>query len=300
MKKVLKALLSVVAGLLVILSGLFPGSSTGFAATNKDQLTSVDVNAMTFNLRHKNNNDSSPHTWNERIPTIKKLINMENPDVIGAQEVLYTQLKDLKNILPHYNWIGGNRGEYSAIFYKEKDYSVLEYDSLWLSDTPEVIGSKTWGNHIPRMVIWAKFLDKKTKKPFYFVNTHFDHRSANAREKSSELILKVTKEFDPKLPVILTGDFNAGPDSAPHQILTSDREFDDLWETAETRINDDLGTFNGFEDPTGEGPDKRIDWILGKGNLTAKKIKIVNYQKNGQFPSDHFPVVADISLTYSK
>lgn len=300
MKKVLKSQLLMAAGILIILSGLFPGTSTVFAAENKKQWTSIDVKAMTFNLRFKNNNDSSPHTWNERVPAIRRLINMEKPDIIGAQEVSHTQLQDLKNNLPNYNWVGGNRREYSAIFYKEKEYSILEYDHFWLSDTPGVIGSKTWGNKIPRMVAWVKFLDKKSNKQFYFVNTHFDHQSAKARKKSAELILKLTKKFDPELPVILTGDFNAEPDSLPHQILTSDGGYDDLWETAKTRINEDLGTFNGFDDPTGKGPDKRIDWILGKGNLTANEIEIVNDQKNGQFPSDHFPVIADISLTYNK
>ena len=91
MKKVLKPLLLVVAGLLVVLSGLFPGTSIGFAAENKDQV--VDVKAMTFNLRYKNNNDPSPHTWDERVPTIRKVINTEKPDIIGKQEVLYTQLQ---------------------------------------------------------------------------------------------------------------------------------------------------------------------------------------------------------------
>ena len=304
MKKVLKPLLLVVAGLLVVLSGLFPGTSIGFAAENKDQV--VDVKAMTFNLRYKNNNDPSPHTWDERVPTIRKVINTEKPDIIGTQEVLYTQLQDLESTLPkYYTWIGlgregGNRGEYSAIFYNEKDYTVLEYDHFWLSDTPNIIGSKTWGNNIPRMVTWAKFLDKKSNKQFYFVNTHFDHQSANAREKSAELILEVTNKFDPELPVILTGDFNAGPDSRPHEILTGDGAFDDLFETAEKRINEDLGTFNGFNNPTGGGPDRRIDWILGKGNLTTNEIEIVNYQTKEQFPSDHFPVLADITLKYNK
>ncbi|VEF47498.1 putative secreted protein [Bacillus freudenreichii] len=300
MKRVLKSLLLVIAGFLIILSGLFPGTSAAFAAENKKQWTSVDVKAMTFNLRNKNNNDSSPHTWDERVPAIRRMINMKRPDIIGTQEVLNTQLQDLKKNLPDYKWIGGHRGEYSAIFYKEKDYRVLEYDHFWLSDTPKVIGSKTWGNNVPRKVAWAKFLDVHSNKQFYFVNTHFDHQSANAREKSAEFILKVTKEFDPELPVILTGDFNAKPGSLPHQILTSDGEFDDLWETAKKKMNEDLGTFNGFDDPAGKGPDKRIDWILGKGNLTTNKIEIVNYQKNGQFPSDHFPVFADISLNYYK
>ncbi|MCJ7841356.1 endonuclease/exonuclease/phosphatase family protein [Lederbergia sp. NSJ-179] len=298
MKKILKLLLFVVTGLFVILNGLLP--SIGFAAENKNQSTLVNVKAMTFNLRYKNNKDSSPHTWNERVPAIRKLISMEKPDIIGTQELLNKQLQDLRNTLPEYNLIGGTHGKHSAIFYKKNNYNILEYDYFWLSDTPEVVGSKTWGNNNPRMVTWAKFLDKKSNKPFYFVNTHFDHRSANAREKSAELILKVTKQFDPKLPVILTGDFNAAPNSLPHQTLTTDGEFVDLWEAAKTRTNEDFGTFNNFKDPTGNGPNKRIDWILGKGNLTTNEIKIVNYQKNGQFPSDHFPVLADISLTYKK
>ncbi|MFD1707249.1 endonuclease/exonuclease/phosphatase family protein [Siminovitchia sediminis] len=297
MKKVLKSLLAVA----VLLCILFPGSSPGFAAENKKQSTTVQVKAMTFNIRNSNNNDSSPHTWKERIPAIRRLINKKNPDIIGTQEVLPSQLKDLKTHLPHYKWIGGNRGVYSAISYKENEYRVLEYDYFWLSDKPGVKGSKTWGNQVPRMVTWAKFLDKQSNKQFYFVNTHFDHQSAQARQKSAEFILKVTKKkFDPRLPVILTGDFNAKPGSLPHTILTSHGAFNDLWETAEKRRNEKLGTFNGFDDPTGGGPDKRIDWILGKGNLAANEIEIVNVRRNGQFPSDHFPVAANISLIYNK
>ena len=302
MKKVFKSLFLLVAGLLVVLSGLLPGTSTGFAAGNQNQATMVDVNAMTFNLRYKNNSDPSPHTWDERVPTIAKLIRMERPDIIGTQEVTFTQLQDLEDSLKGYNWIGlgregGNKGEYSAIFYNERKYKVLEYDHFWLSDTPNVIGSKTWGNTIPRMVTWAKFLDKKSNKEFYFVNTHFDHRSENAREKSAELILEKTKEFDQGLPIILTGDFNAGPKTKPYQILTNG--FDDLFETAETRINEDLGTFNGWNNPTGGGPDNRIDIIFGKGNLTTNSIEIIDYTKNGQYPSDHYPVMADITLNYN-
>lgn len=282
-----------------MLSGLFPGTLSGLAAENKEQWTSVNVKAMTFNVRNKSNNDPSPHTWHERLPAIKRLINKKEPDIIGAQEVSKKQLQDLKSHLPQYKWIGGNGGGYFAISYKKQEYKVLEYDRLSLSDTPNVVGSKTWGNKVPRMVTWVKFLDKQSNKQFYFVNTHFDHQSANARKKSAEFILKVTKKLDPDLPVILTGDFNAKPGSLPYKILTSDRKFDDLWKTAEKRINEDLGTFNGFDDPSGGGPDKRIDWILGKGNLITNAIEIINDQRNGQFPSDHFPVIADITLTYN-
>ena len=297
LKKGLSPIFLAVVMVFAMVGSMFSGISNVFAAESTEQ----NLKVMTFNLRYENNNDPSPHTWAERVPTIKKLIRMENPDIFGTQEVLYGQLQDLEEVLPGYAWIGlgregGNRGEYTAIFYDEKRFTPVEYDHFWLSDTPDVIGSKTWGNNIPRMVTWAKFVDNQTDKQFYFVNTHFDHQSAEAREKSAELILDRIKEFNPELPIVLTGDFNTRPGTLPHQTLTSDEAFDDLWETAESRINEGIGTFNGFRDPTGGGADNRIDWILTKGNVTANTIEINNYQKNGQFPSDHYPVIAEITI----
>jgi endonuclease/exonuclease/phosphatase family metal-dependent hydrolase len=302
LKKGLKPILFA-AMVLAMVSSLFSGMQSVSAEEKSKQASEVDLRVMTYNLRYLNSTDPSPHTWAERVPTIKKLIQREQPDIIGTQEAVYQQIQDLKDQVPEYNWIGlgregGSKGEYSAIFYNENKYTPLEYDHYWLSDTPNVIGSKSWGNQIPRMVTWAKFLDKRSNKQFYVVNTHFDHQSTEAREKSAALILEKTKEFNPDLPVILTGDFNAGPTSLPHQTLTKDGEFSDLWDTAQTRVNEDLGTFNGFNDPTGQGPERRIDWILAKGNILAKTIEIVNYQKNGQFPSDHYPVMTDLTMNY--
>lgn len=302
MRKVLNPVLLVVIVTMLVIS-VFSGTSNVLASEKSGQVSEVDLKVMTYNIRYLNNSDPSPHTWAERIPAIKKLIEQEQPDIIGTQEVLYKQLLDLEENLPQYEWIGlgregGSKGEYSAIFYNENRYTPLEYDHFWLSDTPNVIGSMTWGNTIPRMVTWAKFLDKKTNQQFYVVNTHFDHRSANAREKSAELIKEKIKAFNPKLPIVLTGDFNANPDSVPYQKLTSEGAFEDLFVTAEERINEHLGTFNGFRDPTGGGPKNRIDWILAKGNVTAHTVEILDYYKNGQFPSDHYPVMADLTLTY--
>ncbi|WP_230856193.1 MULTISPECIES: endonuclease/exonuclease/phosphatase family protein [Bacillaceae] len=285
--------------------GSFSAKASTVSASGKTSGADLDVGlkVMTYNLRYLNDSDPSPHTWAERLPAIKKLIRKEKPGIFGTQEVLYQQLKDLEGSLPKYEWIGlgregGSKGEYSAIFYNEKRYTPLEYDHFWLSDTPNVVGSKTWGNSITRMVTWAKFVDKKSKQKFYVVNTHFDHESANAREKSAELILEKVNEFDSGLPIVLTGDFNAGPESVPHQTLTSEGAFDDLWEAAEVKINADLGTANGFEDPNGGGPENRIDWILAKGGISGHSIEILNYRKNGQFPSDHYPVIANMTMSH--
>lgn len=40
----------------------------------------------------------------------------------------------------------------------------------------------------------------------------------------------------------------------------------------------------------------RIDWILIRGKASVKMIKIADDTYDGQFPSDHFPVIVDLIL----
>ncbi|WP_085990870.1 endonuclease/exonuclease/phosphatase family protein [Oceanobacillus senegalensis] len=285
---------------LVMVVGLSLGGPLE-ASAKKAKGEAVDLNVMTFNLRYLNDHDASPHSWEERRNTVRQVIRSNQPDIIGTQEIVYQQVKDMEQDLPNYDWIGmgregGSKGEFMAIFYNQNQFTPLEYDHFWLSDTPDVIGSTSWGNTIPRMATWVKFQDNHSGKEFYFVNTHFDHRSVEAREKSAELISEKVKEFDPNLPVILTGDFNTRPGSKPYNTLINEGNFVDTWVAAETRINEGIGTFNGFDDPTGGGKDNRIDWVLSKGNVTTTKSEIIDYQKNGQFPSDHYPVMAEVVL----
>ncbi|WP_249306246.1 endonuclease/exonuclease/phosphatase family protein [Lederbergia citrea] len=252
---------------------------------------------MTYNVRF--DVDSPPNSWEERKKLIVELIQRESPDIIGTQECLYHQVQDLITLMPEYDWVGlgregGSNGEYAAIYFKKDRFNVLEYDHFWLSDTPNVIGSYTWGNDIPRMVSWARFLDAKTGDQFYHLNTHFDHISENARFKGSQLIIERIASLDPVVPIILTGDFNTGVDTEPHQALLKKGNLIDAWDAADNTTNDHLGSFNGFKDPS--GGKERIDWILFSGNIQTASIKIVDDQPNGLFPSDHFPVVAEMRI----
>jgi endonuclease/exonuclease/phosphatase family metal-dependent hydrolase len=302
LKKVLRSFILLTFAL-VLFGSTYSTSQEALASEQKEQASTMNLKVMTYNLRYLNTTDPSPHTWAERRPAVKKLIEMERPDIFGTQEAVYQQVKEVDEDLKDYEWIGlgregGSKGEFMAVYYNKDRFSPVEYDHYWLSDTPDEIGSMSWGNTIPRMVTWVKFLDKKTNQQFYFVNTHFDHRSVEAREKSAGLIAEKTKEFDPALPVLLTGDFNTGPGSTPHQTLTQKGSFVDTMDAAAQKINDHLGTFNGFKDSTGGGTDSRIDWIMTKGNVTTHKTEILNDQKNGQFPSDHYPVLSDLTLRY--
>ena len=231
---------------------------------------------------------------------MRELLREESPDLMGTQEGLYHQLKDLAADMPDYEWIGlgregGSHGEFMAVFYRKARLEPLEFDHFWLSDTPEVMGSKTWGPTLPRMVTWVKFRDLRTQHEFYYFNTHFDNAVRVARVKSAELVRRRIAALNTKLPVLLGGDFNspAGKTKA-YDILTGDGFLKDTWKTAGTRVNDGVATFNSFKGISHTG--SRIDWILSRGDVSTKKIEIVTFSRDGLFPSDHFPVMAWVTF----
>lgn len=217
-----------------------------------------------------------------------------NPDLLGTQEGLYQQLKDIEQDQNgEYAWIGtgrdgGSRGEFMAIFYRKSRYEPLEYDHFWLSDTPDVIGSATWGNVSRRMVTWVRFLDRQSNKQFYFWNTHLDNAVQGAREKGAELIRKRIEAIKNGLPLILVGDFNSeAKANQAYAILTAGGFLHDTWTGAEE------GTFHDF---TGKAATDlgRIDWIFTKGDVKSGATRVVRFSEGGQYPSDHFPVVCEM------
>ena len=256
------------------------------------------LKVMTYNLRYASTN--KPNAWPDRRPVMKECLRAADPDLFGTQEGVYRQLKDMEHDLPQYRWIGtgrdgGSRGEFMAIFYKHERFEPLEYDHFWLSDTPEVIGSTTWGNSNRRMVTWVRFKDRSSGSEFYLVNTHFDHQIQLAREKAADLLLARVKKLNASLPLIITGDFNAkaGANKA-YDILTADNWLTDTWYTAKEKRGAFVATFNNFK--AAVPGENRIDWIFTRNISAPEWIQIITCEKDGQFPSDHFPVMTELTL----
>ena len=252
------------------------------------------LNVMTYNVRYAAY--KPPNAWPDRRPILAECVRGLKPDIMGTQEGVYQQIKDMAVDMPEFDWIGtgregGSRGEFMAIFYRKDRFEPLEFDHFWLSDTPEVIGSATWGNTNKRMVTWIKFRDLQTKREFYVVNTHFDHQVQLARMNSAKLVLERINALKTTLPVFLIGDFNAVAGNNPaYEHLTSAKSgFKDSWDTAGKRTGDGLDTFNSFKEISKQG--RRIDWILYRGPVRPLATEIVPYVKNGQFPSDHHPLI---------
>ncbi len=254
------------------------------------------LRVMAYNVRYASN--QPPNAWPERRPAMKRLLERENPDLIGTQEGVHAQVRDLAADLPAYDWIGlgregGSRGEFMAVFYKRDRFEPLAFDHFWLSDTPSVIGSKSWGNNLPRMVTWVRFRDRSSGRVFEFWNTHFDHQSEPARQRSAVLLRERIAAVDPALPVVLVGDFNAlAGNSQAYATLTEGSGLADTWTLAKTRRNEDMNTFNSFAEGKREG--KRIDWILARPPVQVDESAIVIDAENGRPPSDHYPVTATL------
>lgn len=198
---------------IMIISGLLFGFVTAVGQTK----IRTDLNIMTFNIRYDNPDDGL-NNWKFRKESAIKLIRFQEVDVLGAQEVLSNQLKEMATQLQEYAAIGVGRedgkekGEYSPILYKKDKFTLIKSGYFWLSETPEK-PSKGWDAACERIATWAQLKDKATGKKFFVLNTHFDHIGTVAREESVKLIQSKTAELSEGLPQIVMGDFNADPKS---------------------------------------------------------------------------------------
>jgi len=264
------------------------------------------LNVMTFNLRYAS--ASAPHSWAERRPVMSNLLTSESPHLIGTQEGLYQQLLDIEADLGgRYAWIGtgrdgGSRGEFAAIFYDPDRLAPLGYDHFWLSGTPRLIGSRdTYAVDADRagsvrMATCVHFSVRGTASEFYALNTHLDNRSRTARRRAAtQLVRYLSSELDPALPRIVTGDFNAPATAGAdvYDTMITAGNLVDSWTRAERR-GELYATWHGYNGPVPGGT--RIDWILTSPDVVTSYAAISTYSDRGQYPSDHLPVQAVITL----
>ncbi|MGW5860544.1 endonuclease/exonuclease/phosphatase family protein [Streptomyces sp. NPDC055239] len=255
------------------------------------------LEVMSFNLRYAGT--TPPNTWADRRPVTRELLRRARPHVIGTQEGLYHQVRDIAEDLgPHYDWIGtgragGSRDEFMTVFYDTRRLAPVEYDHFWLSETPDVIGSNTWGGGSIRMVTRVRFHDLRTDTEFYVLNTHLDNASQYARTRAASLICERIAALDPSLPLLVTGDFNV----AAHKNQVYDTMLGaglvDTWDAAAERSKA-YATFHGYKPLVPDGD--RIDWILATPEVRVHSAAINTFALGGQFPSDHLPVQASLTL----
>jgi endonuclease/exonuclease/phosphatase family metal-dependent hydrolase len=257
---------------------------------------------MSFNIRYDNPNDGN-HSWAKRRDKVVDVIRFHKVEIIGIQEALYHQVRELEYYFPDFAWYGVGRddgkekGEFSCIFYDTTRYSLIEGSTFWLSETPEKIGSIGWDAALPRICTWVKLEDNKTQKSFYIFNCHLDHQGAVSRMKSANLIVKKVTEIAKEEPVVLMGDFNSYENAAAYQQITYWEEPDRMEDAIKLSIHGHHGptcTFIGFD--VNFDPRHRIDYIFIKNAVRVLHHAIIEDHWNGFYPSDHLPVLAEIII----
>lgn len=259
-------------------------------------IVAQQFNVATFNIRQKNNSDIG-NMWDDRKNAVTNLIKFHEFDIFGIQEGFIEQLNDMQTNLPDFSYIGVGRddgkqkGEYSAIFYNKNRYTVLNSGTFWLSETDITTPNKGWDAALPRICTWGIFKDRKNGKKFIFMNTHFDHIGVVARKESAKLILQKAKEFAKDLPLILTGDFNVNQQDEAYLTLANSGVVQDVYNLTAFKYEPN-STFNGWGKTIKESG--LIDHIFVTKPFKVRKFGILTDTYMGKFPSDHFPVFAEL------
>lgn len=254
-------------------------------------LQAQEIQVMTYNVKYANENDGE-NSWSKRKQFITNQLKFYEPDIMGLQEVLFSQIQHFTSEIGGYDFVGKARedgkqkGEFTAILFKNEKFELIEDHTFWLSETPGKV-STGWDAALPRVCTYALFRDKNTGKKFWFFNSHFDHVGTEARTESARLILKKIEEVNTEnLPVVLTGDFNLESESEGIKLISE--KLKDSRNTANTVFGSE-GTFNGYQ--FDKPASRRIDYIFVNENVEVKKYAVLTDSKEMKYPSDHFPVI---------
>lgn len=283
--------------LVALAVALLLGACTHIAARPTEE--AAILTAMTFNIRLDLTSDGA-NAWANRKTMVADLIRHEEPAVLGLQEVLLHQKKDLEAALSAYTFVGvarddgAEKGEFSPLAFRRDRFTLLESGTFWLSPTSSVPG-KAWDAALPRIATWAVLVDRATGQRIAALNTHFDHVGTTARENSAALISDwSTRRIAAGDEVIVMGDFNASPGSPPMAILGEPaRSGLRMARTASVATPyGPPGTFTGFRiDSEAAEP---IDHVLVSGRFAVLRYATITQHWGGRLPSDHYPVVADL------
>ncbi len=256
------------------------------------------LRVLTFNIRYGTANDGA-HAWPNRRPAVIATIRDYTPHLLGLQEALRFQLDEIRAGVPRYREIGVGRddgmakGEYSALLVDTTRFAVLTSGTFWYSDTPDVPGSKHWGNNITRITTWARVMDRATGDTLRVYNLHWDHESQPSRERSAQMLLeRLTRDGSPTDGVIVMGDFNSDEQNPAFRALTAGAAAP-LRDTFRAMHPNAVavGTFNSFR---GDSTLGKIDAILVNQRLVPMGAGIDRRRFGELWASDHFAVWAAV------
>jgi endonuclease/exonuclease/phosphatase family metal-dependent hydrolase len=261
------------------------------------------LRVMSFNVRYDEPRDGA-NAWPRRKDLVAATIDFHRVDIAGLQEVLSTQLEDLRELLPEYGAVGVGRddgkeaGEFNPVLFRKDRFRLLGSSAFWLSEEPDKPGLKGWDAACARLVTWARFQDLWTGGTLVAFNTHFDHVGERARRESARLVLARLQRIAAGAPYFLTGDFNCTREDAAYRAIVSVQGGRTLLRDArDISSRPPYGppaSFNGFRAEPASG--LPIDHIFVGPTAEVLRVGILPATWSGRFLSDHNPVLAEVRL----
>ncbi len=250
----------------------------------------VEAKLISYNIRYDNPADGAD-AWPHRKAAVAALLRRQAPDVFGLQEALPNQIDELGAALPEYGWFGvgrdaGGIGEGVPVFYRKDRFTLLQSDTFWLSETPE-LPSRGWDAALNRICTYGQFEDKLSLRRLWVINCHFDHAGITAGLESARLVLSRIEFINPDAePLVLMGDFNAEPESAPIVLLK--QYLSDSRNSSRSPPIGPSGTFSGFT--ADSDLSRRIDYLFTDNQVVVLDHQVLDDTVNGRYPSDHLPI----------
>lgn len=261
----------------------------------------VKVRWGTFNIRCISSDDEKIGCgWDSRKERVAQYVIDSKLDVVGMQEVTFKQLQYLRDYLKDYDYVGVGRtdgkekGEFTPVFFRKDKYEALEKGNFWLSETPDVPGSKGWDAALERVASYVKLKDKATGRIFMAINTHYDHVGVVARKESAKLIMSKIQAIVGNAPAVVTGDFNIEESNEAYTtMVSSEFKMNDAYHMT-ARHTGAPYTFQGFcQISPLKAP--KIDFIFITPSIKVLRSHIERENPNRQL-SDHNPHWADLEF----
>jgi endonuclease/exonuclease/phosphatase family metal-dependent hydrolase len=260
------------------------------------------LRVATFNVRGFYHPGDGANAWEQREALNLRTIRRLDADLIGFQEAQGGNLRVYHRELTDYHYVAWPENqaqpphEWPAIFWRPGVLRPLESGGFWLSETPG-IRSGSWDTDCIRSAAWVRFEHRASGRRVLHLNTHLDHISEQARVEGAKLVLQRMAEIGATDDVaIVTADFNTVPGSATHQLFMEAGFADAHIAAGNSDAVEESFTYHGFEGPAfcgSNNPPSRIDWVLVRA-ADVRSCEIVRDGAPPVWPSDHFPVVADV------
>jgi endonuclease/exonuclease/phosphatase family metal-dependent hydrolase len=242
----------------------------------------------------------SEAAWQGRREPLDAVFKAIDADVIAFQEMESFSRGSDGSVNLARDWLlsrnpgyaAGASGDWRAfpstqpIFYRSSRLNLLDQGWFFFSDTPEVIYSRTFDGSYPAFASWAVFLDRSTGQVFRVVNLHTDYASRDNQRKSIALVAeRVAPWIVRGESVFVVGDLNARLGSSLHRMLEDAGLTFVPVEGATYHFDRGLNLFGA------------IDHISYSGVRPLGPPIVYRERPGDIWPTDHYPLVADFTLS---